>query len=154
MQVILKADQRKKQNHKRRESVGTSTTTTPTVERTWTDIEPREFSISDFEVSKKLINLLRHGSSLRDTDGAIEFWRIKIILRNISCTVIIGLKTSGRAAWQEKEDTRKDFSIILLHQEQSCTSELFKVIQNAIFMMLCHMTMYNSERFLQIHSSR
>ena len=28
-------------------------------------------------MSKKLIHLLRHGSLLRDNDGAIEFWRIK-----------------------------------------------------------------------------
>ena len=37
---------------------------------------------------------------------------------------------SGRAPWQE-EDTRKDFSIVLILQEQSCTSELSKVIQDA-----------------------
>ena len=28
-------------------------------------------------MSKQLINLLRHGSLLREDDGAIEFWRIK-----------------------------------------------------------------------------
>ena len=28
-------------------------------------------------MSKKLIHLLRHGSLLRNNDGAIEFWRIK-----------------------------------------------------------------------------
>ena len=33
-------------------------------------------------MSKKLINLLRHGSLLRDNDGAIEFWRIKDYLQN------------------------------------------------------------------------
>ena len=30
------------------------------------------------------------------------------------------------------EETRKDISIVLIHQEQSCTSELSKVIQDAI----------------------
>ena len=39
---------------------------------------------------------------------------------------------SGRAAWQEEEDTRKDFSIVLVLQEQFCKSELSKVIQDAI----------------------
>ena len=43
--------------------------------------------------------------------------------------VIIGLSTSGRTAWQEEEETRKDINVVLIHQEQSCTSELFKVIQ-------------------------
>ena len=32
-------------------------------------------------MSKKLINLLRHGSLPRDNDGAIEFWRLKDDLR-------------------------------------------------------------------------
>ena len=33
---------------------------------------------SDYEISKKLIHLLRHGQHMhREDDGAIEFWRIK-----------------------------------------------------------------------------
>ena len=46
----------------RRYSASSSTRTIPIGERTWTDVEPREYSISDHEVSKKLIHLLRHGS--------------------------------------------------------------------------------------------
>ena len=61
----------------RRNSVSSSTRTFTIGERTWTDIEPQKYSLSDFPVSKKLINLLRHGSLLRENDGAIEFWRIK-----------------------------------------------------------------------------
>ena len=61
----------------RRESASSSTRTTPIGERIWTDVEPGEYSISDYEVSKKLIHLLRHGSLPRENDGAIEFWRIK-----------------------------------------------------------------------------
>ena len=59
----------------RRISASSSTKTVPIGERTWTDIEPQDYSISDYEVSKKLINLLRHGSLPREDDGAIEFWR-------------------------------------------------------------------------------
>ena len=33
-------------------------------------------------MSKKLINLLRHGSLPREDDGAIEFWRVKDYLEN------------------------------------------------------------------------
>ena len=63
MRVILHADQRPKQNHKdEREPAGSSTGTIPIVESIWTDVEPGEYSISDHEVSKKLIRLLRHGS--------------------------------------------------------------------------------------------
>ena len=61
----------------RRESASSSTRTVRIGERTWTDVEPGEYSISDYEVSKKLIHLLRHGSLPRENDGAIEFWRIK-----------------------------------------------------------------------------
>ena len=108
----------------RRDSASSSTRTILIEERTWTDIEPQKYSLSDYPVSKKLINLLRHGSLPRDNDGAIEFWRLKIIFRLISCSVIIGLTKSGRAPWQEEEDTRKDFSIVPILQEQFCTSEL------------------------------
>ena len=61
----------------RRTSATSSTRTIPIGERTWTDIEPQEYSLSDEPVSKKLINLLRHGRLPREDDGAIEFWRIK-----------------------------------------------------------------------------
>ena len=58
-----------------RNSPSSSTRTVPIGERTWTDIEPQEYSLSEYSVSKKLINLLRHGSLPREDDGAIEFWR-------------------------------------------------------------------------------
>ena len=62
----------------RRESASSSTRTILIWERIWTDVEPGEYSLSDNEVSKKLIHLLRHGKQLlREDDGAIEFWRIK-----------------------------------------------------------------------------
>ena len=85
--MLLQADQRPKQNHKGRDSASSSTKTIPVWERIWTDVEPGEYSISDYEVSKKLMYLLRHGSLLRDSDGAIEFWRMKDHLQKhfLSC---------------------------------------------------------------------
>ena len=71
-----------KANPQRRESASSSTRTIPVGERTWTDIEPQKYSLSDYPVSKKLIYLLRHGSPPRDNDGAIEFWRIKDYLQD------------------------------------------------------------------------
>ena len=65
-----------------RNFASSSTRTIPIGERTWTDIEPQEYSLSDYSVSKNLINLLRHGSLPREDDGAIEFWRIKDYLQN------------------------------------------------------------------------
>ena len=61
--------------------------------------------------------------------------------RIILCFVIIALTKSGRAAWQEEEDTRKNFSIVLILQEQFCISELSKVIQDAILLIFHYRTM-------------
>ena len=125
----------------RRTSASSSTKTFPIGERTWTDIEPQEHSLSDYSVSKKLNNLLRHDSLLREDDGAIEFWRIKIIFRTILCILNIGLMKSGKAPWQESEATRKYFSIAKILQEKFFTSELSKVIQYAILLSLHYRTM-------------
>ena len=65
----------------------------------------------------------------------------KIIFRIILCFVIIGLTKSGGAALQEEEDKSKNFSIVLIFQEHFCTSELSKVIQDAILLILHHRTM-------------
>ena len=55
----------------------------PMNERKWIDIEPGESSFSAYEISKKVINLLRHSQTVqREDDGAVQFWRIKNYLRN------------------------------------------------------------------------
>ena len=57
--------------------------TIPMNERKWIDIEPAEYSFSAYEVSKKVINLLRHCQTMKgEDDGAAQFWRIKSVLRN------------------------------------------------------------------------
>ena len=55
----------------------------PMNERNLIDIEPGESSFSAYEISKKVINLLRHSQTIqREDHGAIQFWRIKNYLRN------------------------------------------------------------------------
>ena len=66
---------------------------------------------------------------------------LRTIFRNISRIVLIGLTTGGRKAWQEEEETRKDTITVLIGQEQSCTSELFKVIQDAVSLILLYKTL-------------
>ena len=63
-----------------------------------------------------------------------------MIFKNISCIAIIGLTNSRRVAWQEEEETRKDTSIVLILQEQFCTSELFNFILDAVLVILHHKT--------------
>ena len=77
MYLLLRADQKAKAKPQRRISASSSTKTVPIGERTWTDIEPQDYSSIDYPVSKQLITLLRHGDLPREDDGAIDFWRIK-----------------------------------------------------------------------------
>ena len=52
-------------------------------ERKWIDIEPGNSSLSASEISKKVINLLRHSQIVqREDDGAVQFWRIMNCLQN------------------------------------------------------------------------
>ena len=52
-------------------------------ERKWIDIEPGEYSLSAYDIPKKVINLLRHSQTVqREDDGAVQFWRIKNFLQN------------------------------------------------------------------------
>ena len=60
--------------------VGT-TATIPIHERRWIDIEPSKQNLASCDISKKVINLLRHNQT-REEDGAIEFCKIKFHLRN------------------------------------------------------------------------
>ena len=59
----------------RREPAGFSPRTVPIGKRTWTDVEPGKYSFSDYEVSKKLMYLLRHAQQVhREEDGEVQFW--------------------------------------------------------------------------------
>ena len=53
-------------------------------ERSWTDIEPEDYSSIAYPVSQQLSTLLRHGHLLRE-DGAMEFWRIQDHLQDSIC---------------------------------------------------------------------
>ena len=59
------------------------TTTIPLRERRWIDIEPSKKDLDSYDLSKTVINLLRHNQTLqREEDGAIEFCKIKFHLRD------------------------------------------------------------------------
>ena len=68
---------------KRREPADSSSRIIPMNRRKWIDIEPGNYSLSAYEVSKKVIHLLRHSQQVhREEDGAVHFWRIKENLQN------------------------------------------------------------------------
>ena len=77
----------------------------------------------------------------RWSDWILEIKK-KIFGTNLS-TLNIGLMKCGRVKWQEAEETRTDFNIVLIHQDKKFfISELFKVIQDAISSVLHYRTMY------------
>ena len=70
-----------------REPVDT-TTTMPMHKRIWIDIEPSEQTLAAYDLSKKVISLLRlNQTEQREEEGAIQFYRIKFYLRNHSSEV-------------------------------------------------------------------
>ena len=55
----------------------------PIGRRNWIDNEPGKHSLSEHEVSKKVIYLLRHSQQVhREEDGAVHFWGMKENLQN------------------------------------------------------------------------
>ena len=79
---VVAARSKAKQKPQPREIAGT-TTTIPIHERKWIDSESSEQNLASYDLSKKVINLLRHNQTLhREEDGAIKFCKIKFHLRN------------------------------------------------------------------------
>ena len=121
----------------RREPAGSSPRTVPIGKRPWTDVKRGKYSFSHYEVSKKVTYLLvMDNTCMEKKMEQFNSGELKKIFKNISCIALIGLIASGRHAWQEEEETRKCTSTVLILQEQLCISELFKVIQDAILLIL------------------
>ena len=78
---VVVARSRAKAKPQPRESTGT--TTIPFSERAWIDIEPSKLDLESYNLSKTVINLLRHNQKLhREQDGAIQFYKIRFHLRD------------------------------------------------------------------------
>ena len=75
---VVAARSKAKAKPQPREFAGT-TATIPIHQRRWIDIEPSKQDLASYDLSKKVINLLRHNQTLqREENGAIEFCKIKI----------------------------------------------------------------------------
>ena len=78
---VVAARSKAKAKPQPRESTGA--TTIPLSERVWIDIEPSKQDLESYNLSKKVINLLRHNQKLhREEEGAIQFYKIKFHLRD------------------------------------------------------------------------
>ena len=122
--------------------VGT-TATIPIHERRWIDIEPSKQNLASYDLSKKVISLLRHNQTVqREKDGAIQFYKINSIYETIIHKYSIGLMIVGKLVWQQEEEVRKgDISIALVIREESFTSELFRDTLEIISLILRNRTM-------------
>ena len=89
--------------------VGT-TATIPMHERRWIDIEPSEQNLASYDLSKKVINLLRHNQTLqREDGGAIEFsTKSNSIFEIIIHKYKFGLMIGGKLVWQQEEARKED----------------------------------------------
>ena len=127
----------------RRDLVDYSQSIIPMNERKWIDIEPGNYSLSAYEVSKKVIHLLRHSQQYNEkTTEQFNSGEFRIIFGINFHKFFIGLTIVGKHAWQEEEEERKgDISTALMFQEQFFISELFKAIQGAISLILHYRTM-------------
>ena len=138
---VVAARSKAKAKPQPRALVGT-TATIPINERRWIDIEPSKQDLASYDLSKKVINLLRHNQTLqREEDGAIEFCKINFIFEIIIHKYRIGLMIDGKLVWLQEEDPNEDISIALIIWEQISTSVLFKDILEAISLILRYRTM-------------
>ena len=80
---VIAARSKAKAKPQPRESSGT--TTIPFNERIWIDIVPSKQDFDSHNLSKRVINLLRHNQKVnREQDGAVQFYKIKFLIRDYS----------------------------------------------------------------------
>ena len=141
MRVILQADQRAKRNHKDENPPALPQELYLLVKEFGPMLNQENTQSPIIKCGRNKFIFFIMEAYLETMMERLNCGEQKIIFKIILCFVIIGLTTNGRKAWQEEEETRKDFGIVLIHLEQSCTSELFKVIQDAASLILLYRTM-------------
>ena len=95
-----------------------------------------------YEISKKVINLLRHSQTIqREDDGAVQFRKIKNVLQNQFPQILHWSDDRWKnMIWQQEEDQKGNISIALIIQEQLFISELFMDIQDVISLIFHYRT--------------
>ena len=79
----MQPDQKQKAKPQPRESSGTETISLN--ERIWIDIVPSRQDYDSHKVSRRVINILRHNRDVnRERDGAVQFYKIKFLMRDHS----------------------------------------------------------------------
>ena len=113
----------------------------PMNERKWNDIEPSEPSLSAYEVSKKVISLLRHKQYSGKTMKHFNSGELTFIFEINSHKYSIGLMSVGNLVWKQEVVRKGDISFALIILEQCFTSALSKDILGIISLILSYRTM-------------
>ena len=138
---VVAARSKAKAKPQPREPVDTPTII-PIHQRRWFDIEPSKQDLASYNISEKVISLLRHNQTLqREDDGAIEFYKIKFYLRNHHSQIQLWSDDRWKGLFGSRRRFKKEiFSIALIIREQSFTSVLFKDILQTISLILRYRT--------------
>ena len=97
----------------RRELAGNSPSIILINERNCIDIEPGNYSLSAYEVSKKVIHLLRHSQQVqREDDGAVHFWRMKENLQSQFPQSIHWSDARWKACLAARGGAKKEISVL------------------------------------------
>ena len=125
---VIAARSKAKAKPQPRESSGT--TTISFNERIWIDIVPSRQDYDSHTVSRRVINILRHNRDVnREQDGAVQFYKIKFLIRDYSLSTQNWSDNRWLACLAAGRRTpNEDISIALITWDQSFTSELFKDI--------------------------
>ena len=136
---VVTARSKAKAKPQPRESTGM--TTFPLRERKWIEIEPSKQDLESYDLSKKVINLLRHNQKLhREEDGAIQFYKIKFHLRDHHPQIQNWSDDRWIACLAAGGGSNEDISIALIIWDQLFISVLFKDILEAISLILRYRT--------------
>ena len=96
----------------------TGITTIPLRERRWIDIEPSKQDLESYDLSKKVINLLRHKRYSEKKMEQLNSIESNSIFEIIIHKYIIGLMIDGKLVWLQEEVREEDISIALIIWEQ------------------------------------
>ena len=138
---VVAARSKAKAKPQPREIVGT-TATIPIHQRRWIDIEPSKQDLGSYDLSKKVINLLRRNQTLqREEDGAIEFCKIKFHLRNHHSQIQNWSDDRWKACLAAGGGSKRRYQYCSDNLgKQLSTSVLFKDILEAISLILRYRT--------------
>ena len=141
MYLLLRADQRLKQNHK-------DVLLPAHLQKPYPSGKESGLMLSHKIIRPPIIHCRRNWSTFfvmvihfENMMERLNSGNKKIIFRTNLCILDIGLTKRRRAAWQKAEETWNYFSFVLNLQENFFTSQLFKVIQDAILLILHYRTM-------------